>query len=243
MNHPTPLLGFVLTQDAAVDIGHFLQAAANLGLPLKPGDPSNDTPTFEFPTGGFVMLAAIDAPHPDAPNMPMGPMAPTPEDIAGAHAHVLVTVMGVEGNVSECDRTLARLLAATIHATTAVAAMMGDGKMFVRAPMFADLAEDDGVPAELVVDITAAPEPDERMSFLTHGLVRYGREEFYITCPVDGTGGWKMASMLTRWMITDPSKELPTGDTIGLTADQKLVVQRVPNPTGDGPEVIRLDMP
>ena len=48
---------------------------------------------------------------------------------------------------------------------------------------------------------------------------------------------------LVRWMLSDPNKHLPTGDTIGRDADEKLVVQRVPNPTGRGPEVIRLDLP
>jgi hypothetical protein len=44
-------------------------------------------------------------------------------------------------------------------------------------------------------------------------------------------------------MLADPDKHLPTGDTVGRTEDEKIVIQRVPDPTAKGPEVIRLDLP
>jgi hypothetical protein len=40
-----------------------------------------------------------------------------------------------------------------------------------------------------------------------------------------------------------PGKHLPTGETVGRTADEKVLIQRVPDPAGQGPEVIRLDLP
>jgi hypothetical protein len=81
------------------------------------------------------------------------------------------------------------------------------------------------------------------MSFMTHGLTRYGREEFYITCSRTGQGALDFVYMMVRWMITDPEKHLPTGDTLGRTAEERLVVQRVPHPGGGGDDVIRLDLP
>ena len=95
----------------------------------------------------------------------------------------------------------------------------------------------------VAVDITAAQESPSRMSFLTHGLRRYGREEFFMTCAIEGKGALAFVLSMTRWMLADPDKHLPTGDTVGRDADEKVPVQRVPNPTGDGTEVIRLDLP
>ena len=45
-----------------------------------------------------------------------------------------------------------------------------------------------------------------------------------------------------NWMVQDPDKHLPTGDTVGRTAEERVTVQRVANPMGAGPEVIRLDL-
>jgi hypothetical protein len=95
----------------------------------------------------------------------------------------------------------------------------------------------------VAVDVTAAQESPTRMSFLTHGLQRYGRDEFYVTCPVEGRGALSFVFDMARWMLTDPDKHLPTGDTVGRSEDERLAIQRVPNPTGKGPEVIRVDLP
>ena len=80
------------------------------------------------------------------------------------------------------------------------------------------------------------------MSFLTHGLQRYGREEFYVTASVDGQGSLGYVMSLVRWMVHDRDKVLPTGDTVGRTPEEQIVVQRVPSPIEGYPPVIRLDM-
>ena len=126
--------------------------------------------------------------------------------------------------------------------------MLGHGRVVHRARLFAEYARhaaDEGQPlgVEVAVDITAAQESPSRMSFLTHGLRRYGREEFFVTCAIEGKGALAFVLSMTRWMLADPDKHLPTGDTVGRDADEKVPVQRVPNPTGDGTEVIRLDLP
>ena len=66
------------------------------------------------------------------------------------------------------------------------------------------------------------------------------RDSFYVTCPVRGKGALDFLYGLVRWMITDPDKQLPTGDTVGRTADEKVTVQRVPSPTGSGLSLIHI---
>jgi hypothetical protein len=81
------------------------------------------------------------------------------------------------------------------------------------------------------------------MSFLTHGLVRYGREEFLVTRPVSGEGALDLVFSMARWMLQDADKHLPTGDTLGRSEDETILIQREPNPTGSEDVVIRLDLP
>jgi hypothetical protein len=141
------------------------------------------------------------------------------------------------------DIMLARLTTAVVRSSPAVAAMLGHGMCFHRAAFFAEVVEaEDGLPLLVCVDITRAPEPGDRMSMLTHGLVRHGREEFFVHASQRGKGALDFVISMARWMLTDPNKQLPTGDTVGRSAAEKIIVQRVPDPRGEGPDVIRLDL-
>jgi hypothetical protein len=243
-----PDLSFVLLrQPAQPDPVAIVTAAAELGLALTPGEGKDEVVELLVEGGGHLFVMMVPVPHPDAPKMPVGPLSPTMEEMEAASAHCIVTVMGVEGDERTRDRIVAILTGAVIRTLPAVAAMLGHGVLFQRADLFADFArlaaEEGELPLEICVDVTAAPEDDERMSFLTHGMTRYGGEEIYVTCPVQGEGALDYIFTIARWMFYDPDVSLPTGDTVGRTEEEKITVQRVPSPTGEGPEVIRLDLP
>jgi hypothetical protein len=246
-------LAFVLLEPPALPAPDaVVRAAGVLGVTLTHtpggGEDADDgaTMSFELPTGATLIAALMPAPHPDAPSM-LGPLSPSPDEVARSRAHLIVTVMGLEGDVDQVDLQAAALTAALVDGCEgAIGAMLGDAAVFTKAKLFRDLAalgvEQGRLPAELAISITAAGEPDDRMSFLTHGMVRHGREELFVTCPVHGRGAFDFVLGMTRWLYGDPDKHLPTGDTVGRTPSEKIVVQRVPNPTGEGPEVIRLDL-
>jgi hypothetical protein len=243
-------LAFVLVRQPVAPAPAALVAAARrYGIELTPDPASGGDPiSFGLAGGASVTVAVMPVPHPDAANLPIGLTSPPPEETASATAHLIVAALGLTGSARERDTRMAMLAAAVIDCVDAVGAMLGHGIVVHRAAVFADaarLAADEGeaLMVEVAVDVTAAAESDTRMSFLTHGLRRYGREEFYVTCPIEGTGALQLVLGLARWMLADPDKHLPTGDTVGRTADEKIVIQRVPDPTGAGPEVIRLDLP
>ena len=243
-------LGFILLERAhAPDPAQLVEAASALGLTLTP-EPSDKEgiSCFRSASGKLAFVAIIDAPHPDAPTMPTGLLSPSAPEIASAKAHAIVTLMGdkkgaAPGGVESAQET-AQMVAATCASTPAVAAMLGGGVTFHRAGAFQRAAAPDGNAIYVLVDVTVARESAERMSLLTHGLARFGREEFYITCSPDGgDSAIDFTYSMAGWMLADRDKVLPTGDTIGRTADEKLEIQRVDSPLDDGSTVIKLDMP
>lgn len=222
--------------------------ALRYGLKLTPDPTEEGKPlSFTLEGAGPFLAMVIEAPHPDAARATTGPTSPDAADIRASKAHIILTAMGLTGTVRQRDAKMAGLTAAVAAATDAVGVQLAHGVLFHKAELYCEMAalalETGELPSEIAVDITTAAEAGERMSFLTHGMPRYGREEFFITCPVKGKGALGFVFEMTRWMLTDKQKQLPTGDTVGRTAEEKVVVQRVPNPTGRGDEVIRLDLP
>jgi hypothetical protein len=225
-----------------------VRSARASGVGLSPAPSREGMITFDVSGGPSVVVALMPAPHPDVPRMPVGPMSPPTDQAATAPAHLIVTALGLTGTARDRDRTLAIVTAAVAQPVDAVGVMLGHGVMFYRGDVFVDLvltaaSADEPLPVEVTVDVTVAPEAPTRMSFLTHTLQRYGREELYVTCPVRGQGALPFVYGLCRWLLTDQAPQLATGETVGRTAEEKIVVQRVPDPNGHGPMVVRLDLP
>ncbi len=246
-------LSFVLVTDARpLDAGAVIAAARSRGFSLlhDVGDRAGPQ-TFRIAGDAdlVVVMMVMPAPHPDAAGMATGLTSPKPEVFERAKAHLLLTTLGLKGDERARDRTLALLTAAVIEAlgARALAAMLGHGRTFHRAEVFRDLAglaiDAAELPCELAIDVTAARESETHMSFLTHNMVRYGREELYVRCPIKGKGATDFVLGIARWLLTDRNKQLATGETIGRTTTEKVKIQRVPNPTGNGPPVIFLDLP
>lgn len=242
-------LAFVLVDRPTSPAPAAIIAAGDaLGIPmtLTSALPDDGPMSFALASGATVLYALMPAPHPGARET-RGPLSPSPDELSRSGAHFIVTALGLQGDVDDKDLQMAALTAVLVQAHGgAVGAMLAHHATFLKAGLFRDFAalavEDGQLPVELAVSITAAGEPSNRMSFLTHGLARYGREELYVTCPVTGRGALDFVLSMARWLYTDRSKRLPTGDTVGRTATEKIVVQRVPSPMGSGPDVIRLDL-
>jgi AcrR family transcriptional regulator len=240
-------LAFVLLERAeSPDTAALVSAAQRLGLTLRPNPSDGDDgpSTYEIEGGGTLMVMVVNAPHPDAAGMPTGLASPDDDALARVKAHYIVTALELPEDARIRDTLLAALTAAVVRASPAIGAMLGSGVAFHRADFFAEIVEaaEGELPTLVCVDVTAAGEPDDRVSFLTHGLTRYGREEFFITASQRGKGAVDFLLDLVNWMLADPDKHLPTGETVGRTAEEKITIQRVPSPLGEGPEVIRLDL-
>lgn len=241
-------LAAVLLREARLPTPEVVVAtAAALGLDLTGGAVDGDTMSFGLASGGTFHVGLISAPHPDAGATALGPTAITAAEARGAPAHLIVATRAVGGPRRLREATLAALTAAVIEHVPALAARLGHGVIFHKAAWFSERARAaaaaGALPAELAVDVTIARESEARMSFLSHGMVRYDREELYVTCSIRGTGGYAFVRDMVRWLLADPPKRLPTGATVGRSPTERVAIVRVHNPTGHGPEVIKLELP
>jgi hypothetical protein len=240
-------LAFILSKTATVLPGAVVEEAGKLGMTLEYEPGAEDNPLgFQVEGGGTFFVMPINARHPDADNMAQLFTAPEPEEVAAHQAHIILTGYDLVGDEVARELTMTLLTAAVLRATPSIGGMLKSGVGFHRAEVFAELAEVAAeygdLPPQLAVDVTLAAEPDERMSLLTHGMRRRGLEEILVTCSRSGSGADDFLYSIAGWLLEEPTKKLPTGDTVGRSDGEKITVQRVANPSGEPGDVIRLDL-
>lgn len=244
----SPAVAFVLVERAAKPRPDaVIDAASKLGIDLHLTGPSQAGHSFEADAGVAVQVMPMGFPHPDAQRARIaGPTAVKSVDAQAATDHIMIVTQGLTGPPRVRDGFLAAVTAAVIDTVPAVGAMLGHGAIFHKARLFRDAvagAPRGSIPPLIAVDISMAREGDAQMSFLTHGMPRYGRENLHVTCAVTaGNNAAQFTMGLVRWMLTDPTKHFPTGDTVGRTASERIRVQRVPHPFRAGEVVMRLDL-
>lgn len=240
-------LAFIATQTPpAIDSAAVVAAAAELGLEwtaLAQEDPDGPL-SFQF-GDATIMALAIPAMHPDIPNMPVGPTGADPEELKATQGHVIVTALGLNGDEATRDCEIAVFTAVVMKTTDPVGAMLGHNTHFHKAEVFEQLVlsnvAEGRPPLPVLVSVTVAGDGSGRMSFLSHGMERYGNEDLYVTCSVEGTGAVPFVYDMMSWFF-ELDEELPTGDTIGRDEDEHLTIQRVPSPADADRIVMRLDL-
>lgn len=245
----TDLAFLLIQQTGAPDPDAIVRASQRIGVPLRraPGEASLRFELEQHDPPAELAVTLIKTPPPDLAQMPVGPMSPTAKEAQAAKAHMILTAQGLVGDERRRDTTMAALAAAVIASTEAIGVMLGHGVVFHEARYFAELAtqgvKDGALPVEVAVSITADLATGARMAFLTHGMERYGHDELYVTCPVQGKGALHFIYGVLRSLLASPDAALQDGDTVGRTDDERLPVRRVPHPTADGPDVVRVDLP
>ena len=255
-------LAFIIVSDLEpLNCDAVVAAAEEMGLKMKVSPPSEedddgegeqdgspDITSFDLEGDETLLVMLLPMPHPDVDDFGHGPFSPEDMDaLSNGPGHYVVTLIGMEGTVDEADTKMSAATSCVMAGLQPLGVLKMPGLVFHRPEFFSSCAKqaftDGELPLLICVDVTAAQESETHMSFLTHNMERYGRENFYIVSPSEGTGALNYTLNLTAWMLSDRDYHLPTGDTVGRTADEKIKVQRVANPTGEGPEVIRLDLP
>lgn len=246
----------VLLEEAQLPDPEILaEACRAFGVSLVPTDDPGPVATdaattamHELGGGGLVSAALMPVPYPDWDQVPGGPTSLNHDALGRMTAHLVVVGLGLpELDLIESDARTARITAALALSARALGVQVVEprGAVFHELQTFAMAAagdrEDAAVVAatcvDMTMDISGSP-----MSLLTHGLRRYGREEFLLVAPVVDRDRADFLKGMAAWMIGEPDKVLPVGDTIGRTADEKYRVASGPSLIEGDPELIRLTL-
>lgn len=240
-------LAFIATRThGTIDPDEVVAAAAEIGVvwTALPRDTPDGPLSFDT-DGATVIVTTIATMHPDIPHMPVGPTGADPEELQATQGHVIVTATGLIGDEVQRDCDMASFTAAVVGATDAVGAMLGHNTYFHRADVFQQIvagnAAEGRQPIPILISVTVAGDGSGRMSFLSHGMQRYGKEDLYVTCPVEGAGAVPFVFDTISWFF-DLEAPLPTGDSIGRDESESIMIQRVTSPADANSVVVRLDL-
>lgn len=245
---PSLHLAFVLTHDAPLPTADALAAAWTAfdtgGLPL---DAQLERDVLAVSVGGHsAFISQMPAPVPRAEVEAAAALSLSRfDDDAGGldhTAHFILAVTPARGTrpVEQLD-TLVVLAAALSSATQAVGVYLG-GTGVAHPAGFLTQALDAGppyVPLWCGLSLTRA---GDTSSALTRGLRHAGLRE------VEVLGSARDAERLTRYAVNFASyvagrgKDLPHGDTIGMSETERLHVKHVPSPVDPSTKVCRIEL-
>lgn len=240
-------LAFIATSTPpTIDPEAVVAAAAHLGLEWTALPPEAPEGPFSFEADSVtIVLMPIPAMHPDIPHMPVGPTGADADELKATQGHVIVTALGLAGDEVARDCALASCTTVAMGTTNAVGAMLGHNAYFHRADVFEQLvigsAAEGEPPLPILISVTVAGDGSGRMSFLSHSMERYGKENLYVTCPVEGNGAVPFVFDTITWFF-GLDTPLPTGDSIGRDEAEHIGIQRVPSPADPDQIVVRLDL-
>ena len=241
-------MGFIVAAMEVLPAPETVVAAANelglTGLAHEPMDNESFMLSFSHPLGSFI-VTLMPAPLPGGTGMPSGIFSPQKDEVAAISQHLIVVLTGSGGDVRARDLAAAKFMAAVATSVDALGASFGHGAALTRTDVLVAAVKDageSGVVIPVGVDITLALESKTRASLLTHGMQRYGREELYILVPAEDKrilDAFTFAIDISTWML-NVDTVFKDGETLGRSEEERILIERVPNPTGSPDRVIRL---
>lgn len=199
--------------------------------------PRDASPRFEFQETAFTFDAAgqqgggVIMPAPIPNDEVLGPartswLWPTAlDDLLGYAAHIVVFASSAKSALS-AFQMMTKVATAVVTASGALGVYVGGGGMVVKAGPFVSLAQQDPVPIPLWIDLRCTRGPDGSSSLFTVGLSQFGMMELEIPSSTKSCGELRMWTMnIAAWLV----EELPVihdGDTVGLSADDRVRVTR-----------------
>jgi hypothetical protein len=207
---------------------------------------------FSFKVGDEVFgLALIPAPYPaadlDGPIATswMWPKQPPIADLKKHRSHLLVTMMG-----GAMDRVRRRLMLTAVTALAArqagvMAVYWPEATLVLFPPLFVNMAEEINTPEVpplyLWVDLRAFRNEDGTTGLFTTGLARLGHMEIEIPSIEMEPGELREWLLNIMYYLLENGPVLQDGQTIGMSAEQKIQIRHCPSSFGHTGRVIRLE--
>ncbi len=158
--------------------------------------------------------------------------------------HFLVALTGGSMDPIERRLLLTKLVSAVVFESDAVGVYWGDGTLVVEPKMFVEMAQTAGpkdLPVPIWVDLRIAENDDDTVRCFTEGMAPLGFLEIEVPSSTLPAGELLEFIGDTACYILNGRIQIPDGDTMGRTADEKYKVTHGQS-MFDRPEVMRLEM-
>ncbi len=195
--------------------------------------------------GGGVVLALIPAPIPggEAEAASQRSIA----YLAGAfepssHQAHLVAAGTAEDRSAQALARFTRLVAAVAEASEATAVYWGEGQVTHPLAFFVEVAREQAVPAVLWNGVSIARDGD-RVSLLSLGMAQLGLRDLEITAPVSRSVEAMEWLFHLLGYVAGRGEDIPDGDTVGRSANERIRVQHRVHPVEAGSQVVHIAMP
>jgi hypothetical protein len=192
----------------------------------------------------WVFIAPMPAPYPWATSW-MWPKEKPATTLERHRSHALVTLM--KGKSDPISRRLTLM-----HVTAAVAGLPGvmgiywpDATLAHYPPIFIQMAQKlstpDRLPLYLLVDFRVFRNQDNSFGLFTTGLRPLGHMEIEIPRMNMKPSQLREWGMNIAYYVMNPANKIKDGDTIGMSAEQKIRIRHVPSSFGGKGVVMRLE--
>lgn len=196
-----------------------------------------DDSTFGFDTSeGQIICGLIPAPLPWRELE--GPCATSPfwrdaaNQMKGHKAHIIVTASPGDGSPIIGFRLLTKAVAAILQTQVGIGVYWGTGTLVNPPEVFLEHAarmSDEYLPLYLWIDFRVMPDKGGTLTLFTNGMAALGFMEIEIVQsqlkPFDAVD---MAFNIAHYLL-DNGPVLGHGDTIGMSAEQKIMIRHVPS--------------
>ncbi|MBX2801660.1 MAG: DUF4261 domain-containing protein [Myxococcales bacterium] len=165
-----------------------------------------------------------------------------PVDTSSHEAHLMVTSLG--GDADDPMTSLwqhTRVVAAVAKACGAMAVYEGNAAATHPTAFYVDVASAGSPPMMLWTGLSVARETDGCTSLLTLGLGQLSIPNLWVIAR-PGEGNDAMVFALDLALYTAGQGQIPEGQTVGRTDDERVAVRYVDSPNGSGESVALVDL-
>jgi len=249
-----PVISALLLEGNSFPVDAFLKQAAKTRIAGKAVSniERSEGGVFSFDVGDeFLALAVMPAPYPagdiEGPIATswMWPPDPPIENVKRHRSHLLITMTG-----GSADPVRRRLILTAVTALAAkqpgvMAVYWPEATLVLFPPVFVGMAEKvnspDAPPLYLWVDLRAFRNQDGTTGLFTTGLAPLGHMEIEIPSIDMDVGELREWMLNIMYYLLEKGPVLKHGQTIGMTAEQKVRIRHGESSFGHSGKVIRLE--
>lgn len=248
-----PVITALLLREASFPVDAFLKQLAKASIAgNKVTDMKHEGEMFSFTVGDeFFALSVMPAPYPasdiDGPieTTWMWPAKPPVAEVKQHRSHLLITMMGGAEDPVRRRLTMTAVTALAAKQSGVMAVFWPEATLVIFPPVFIEMAESidspEAPPLYLWIDLRAFRNEDGTTGLFTTGLSALGHMEIEIPSIDMDPGELREWLLNIMYYLLENGPVLKHGETIGMTAEQKIRIRHCASSFGHSGKVIRLE--